>query len=282
MSPLVLAVGSKGLTLAIFGVVLAITLAITYYAARRTRSAEQFWAAGRAISPRVNGFAIAGDYMSAAAFLGTAGLIYLAGFDGFITGIAALVSYIAVLLLLAERMRNSGKFTMADVLAFRLRRGPARVAAATGTLTVATFYLVAQSIAAGVLIKALAGIDFELSVIITGAFMLVYVLFGGMIATTYVQVVKATLLLLAVGVLTILTLSKTSWNPFELFDMAAAKSKEGHAFLAPGLQFKHPLDTISVGIAFALGTAGLPHILMRFFTVPNARRPAAPWAGRWA
>jgi cation/acetate symporter len=269
-----------GLTLGVFAAILAVTLGITYWAARHTSTATSFWAANRGISGAQNGLAIAGDYMSAAAFLGTVGLIYLFGFDGFITGVAALASFVTVLLLLAERMRNAGQFTMADVLAFRLNARPARSAAAIGTLFVVGFYLVAQMIAAGALFEALAGIKFSLAVVLTTVFMLVYVLFGGMIATTWVQIVKAVLLMAGVVLLTVLVLNRVSWNPFEVMGRAPRHTEHGEAFLGPGLFFKKPLDTVSTGVAFLLGTAGLPHILMRFFTVPDARaaRRSVGWA----
>ncbi len=176
----------KVLPLGTFALVLAVTLGITYWAAKRTNSASEFWAAGRGISAAQNGFAVAGDYMSASSFLGFAGLIFLFGVDGFVGLVAALVAFLPVLLWMAERMRNAGKYTMADVLTFRLRERPARVAAAMGTLTVAAFYLIAQMVGAGVLIQALVGISFELSVLATGIFMLCYVVFGGMLATTWV------------------------------------------------------------------------------------------------
>jgi cation/acetate symporter len=188
---LVLAADVRTLPLVIFGIVLAITLGITYWASSRTKTATDFWAAGRGISPVQNGLAIAGDFMSAAAFLGVSGLMFLYGFDGFITGVAGLVSFIPVLLLLAERMRNAGRYTMADLLTFRLKERPARTAAAIGTLFVAAFYLVAQMIAAGALIEALAGLSFSVAVVITGVAMLAYVIFGGMLATTWVQIIKA-------------------------------------------------------------------------------------------
>jgi cation/acetate symporter len=270
----------KALPLVVFGFVLAITLGITYWASKRTRSATDFWAAGRGISPLQNGLAISGDYMSAAAFLGVSGLIFLDGFDGYITGVAALVSFIPVLLLLAERLRNAGKYTMADMLAFRLNERPARTAAAVGTICVVAFYLVAQMIAAGALIEALTELKFVVAVLVTGGVMLAYVIFGGMIATTWVQIIKAVLLLSGVVVLAIWALGKVSFNPSELMGKAASASGEGDAYLSPGLLFVKPLDSISTGLAFALGTLGLPHILMRFFTVPNARasRGSAGWA----
>jgi cation/acetate symporter len=275
-----LAADVNELALTIFGVVIAITLSITWWASRRTRSATEFWAAGRGITGVQNGFAIAGDYMSAASFLGIAGLIFLFGFDGFLYSVGFLVAFLTVLFLLAERLRNAGKFTMADVLAFRLHQRPARAAAALGTLAVAAFYLIAQMVGAGVLIQALVGIDFALAVLITGVFMLTYVVFGGMLATTWVQIVKAVLLMSATLVLTLLVLNRIGWNPVDLFNQAKAQSPEGQKYLEPGLRFDNPIDTVSLGLGLVLGTAGLPHILMRFFTVPDARasRNSVVWA----
>jgi cation/acetate symporter len=277
---IVVAASVKALPLVVFGAVLAVTLSVTWWASRRTRTATDFWAAGRGISAPQNGLAISGDYMSAAAFLGVSGLIFLYGFDGYVTGVAALVSFIPVLLLLAERLRNAGKFTMADMLAFRLNERPARSAAAVGTICVVAFYLVAQMIAAGALIEALAGLKFTVAVLITGAAMLAYVVFGGMLATTWVQIIKAVLLLSGVAVLAVWTLGKVGFSLNELMDRAAKASGEGEKYLGPGLFFAKPLDAVSTGLAFALGTAGLPHILMRFFTVPDAKaaRGSAGWA----
>ena len=266
--------------LSIFGVVVAITLGITYWASKRVHTATHFWAAGRGITGVQNGFAIAGDYMSAASFLGIAGLIFLFGFDGFLYSVGFLVAFLTVLFLLSERMRNAGKFTIADVLAYRLREQPARAAAALGTLCVAGFYLIAQMVGAGVLIKALVGIDFNLAVILTGTFMLCYVVFGGMLATTWVQIVKAVLLMTATIALSLLVLERVGFNPVELFNQARDESPKGDAFLAPGLFLDSPIDTVSLGLALVLGTAGLPHILMRFFTVPDAKaaRSSVVWA----
>ena len=265
------------LALAIFAVVLAVTLGITYWASKRTSTATEFWAAGRGISGGQNGFAIAGDYMSASSFLGFAGLIFFFGLDGFIGLVAALVAFVPVMFLLAERMRNAGKFTMADVLAFRMKERPARMAAALGTLTVAFFYLLAQMVGAGVVIQALAGIDFAWSVVLTGTFMVVYVIFGGMLATTWVQIIKAGLLMACGVVITVLVLAKL--GP-DLFSRAVAQHAEGSAFLKPGLMHADAINGISFGLAFLLGTAGLPHILIRFFTVPDARaaRRSVGWA----
>jgi cation/acetate symporter len=276
----VVAAGLNELAISIFGVVLAITLVITYWASKRTTSTAQFYAAGRGITGVQNGFAIAGDYMSAASFLGIAGLIYIFGFDGFLYSVGFLVAFLTVLFLLAERMRNAGKYTIADVLSFRLRQTPARSAAALGTLCVAAFYLIAQMVGAGVLIQALVGIDFSVAVLITGAAMLCYVVFGGMLATTWVQIVKAVLLMSATVVLSVLVLSKVGFSPLELFDRARDESPKGDAYLSPGLFLKSPIDTVSLGLALVLGTAGLPHILMRFFTVPTAKaaRSSVVWA----
>jgi len=268
------------LALGIFALIVAITLGITYWASKRTRSATEFWAAGRGITGVQNGFAIAGDYMSAASFLGIAGLIFLFGFDGVLYAVGFLVAFLTVLFLLAERMRNAGKYTIADVLSFRLNQRPARAAAALGTLAVAAFYLIAQMVGAGVLIQALVGIDFWLAVVVTGVFMLCYVVFGGMIATTWVQIIKAGLLLVGAFVLAILVLNRVGWNPLDLFGKAADASDDGKKYLEPGLFLPKPIDTVSLGLALVLGTAGLPHILMRFFTVPDAKaaRSSVVWA----
>jgi cation/acetate symporter len=265
----------------IFAIVLSITLGITYWASNRARSAVGFYAAGRQITATQNGLAISGDYLSAASFLGIAGLIYLYGFDGFLYSIGFLVAFLTVMFLLAERMRNAGKYTFADVLSFRLNETPARAAAALGTLAVVAFYLIAQMVGAGVLIQALVGIDFTLAVILTGAFMLCYVIFGGMVATTWVQIIKAVLLMCGIAVMSIFVLAKVGFNPIELFNKADAnKGPESTFSLGPGTFLPKPIDTVSLGLALVLGTAGLPHILMRFFTVPNAKaaRGSVVWA----
>jgi cation/acetate symporter len=278
MTPL--AADLNELALGIFALIVAITLGITYWASKRTTSATDFWAAGRGITGMQNGFAIAGDYMSAASFLGIAGLIFLFGFDGVLYAVGFLVAFLTVLFLLAERMRNAGRYTIADVLSFRLNQRPARAAAALGTLAVAAFYLIAQMVGAGVLIQALVGIEFWLAVVVTGVFMLCYVVFGGMIATTWVQIIKAGLLLAGAFLLAILVLNRVGWNPIDLFDRAAARSEDGQKYLEPGLFLPKPIDTVSLGLALVLGTAGLPHILMRFFTVPDAKaaRGSVVWA----
>jgi cation/acetate symporter len=266
--------------LAVFAVVVGVTLVITYWASKRVATATDFWAAGRGLTGPQNGFAIAGDYMSAASFLGIAGLIFLFGFDGFLYSVGFLVAFLTVLFLLAERMRNSGKFTIADVLTYRLKQRPARTAAALGTLAVAGFYLIAQMVGAGVLIEGLVGIDFWLAVVFTGAFMIIYIVAGGMLATSWVQIIKAFLLMSAAVVMTIWVLAEIGWNPLDLFRDARGQSAEGEAYLKPGLFLATPLDTVSLGLGLVLGTAGLPHILMRFFTVPHAKaaRSSVMWA----
>src|SRR3954467_13934236 len=265
----------------IFAIVLSITLGVTYWASKRAGSAVGFYAAGRQITGRQNGLAISGDYLSAASFLGIAGLIFLYGFDGFLYSIGFLVAFLTVMFLLAERMRNAGKYTIADVLSFRLNETPARAAAALGTFAVVTFYLIAQMVGAGVLIEKLVGIDFSLAVIITGIFMLCYVIFGGMVATTWVQIVKAVLLMAGILVMSIFVLGKVGFNPVELFNRAERNTTAESTFsLGPGTYLPKPLDTVSLGLALVLGTAGLPHILMRFFTVPTAKaaRSSVIWA----
>ncbi|MBL9096436.1 MAG: cation/acetate symporter ActP [Alphaproteobacteria bacterium] len=264
--------------IAFFFVFIAATLAITYWAARRTKTTEEYFAAGRSISGRQNGFALAGDYMSAASFLGIAGLVSLSGFDGLIYSTGWLVGWPVVLFLIAEPLRNLGKYTFADVVSFRLRQTPVRVAAAIGTLAVVAFYLIAQMVGAGNLIKLMFGISYELSVIVVGVVMLAYVLFGGMIATTWVQIVKAVLLLGGAALLCVLTLAQFNFNPAQLF--AEASQLYGAEVLAPGKQVANPWDAISLGLALMFGTAGLPHILMRFYTVPDAKaaRQSVFWA----
>ena len=265
--------------LVVFGGVVGVTMVITYFASKRVSTATDFWAAGRGLTGPQNGFAIAGDYMSAASFLGIAGLIYLFGFDGFLYSVGFLVAFLTVLFLLAERMRNSGKYTIADVLAFRLNERPARAAAALGTLSVVAFYLIAQMVGAGVLIEGLVGIDFWLAVLLTGAFMIVYIVAGGMLATSWVQIIKAFMLMAAAVVMSVWVLVKVG-NPLDLFTDARSKSSNGEDYLKPGLFLDTPLDTVSLGIGLVLGTAGLPHILMRFFTVPDAKaaRASVMWA----
>jgi cation/acetate symporter len=247
---------------------IAITLGITYWAARKTKTTEQFYAAGRTISPVQNGFALAGDYMSAASFLGIAGLVSTTGFDGLIYSTGWLVGWPIVLFLIAEPLRNLGKYTFADVVAFRMRQTPVRIAAAIGTLATVALYLIAQMVGAGGLIRLMFGISYELAIVIVGAAMIAYVLFGGMIATTWVQIVKAVLLMGGAMLLAFMVLARFHFNPLELF--AAAAERNGAGVLAPGKLIARPLDAISLGMALMFGTAGLPHILMRFYTVPDA------------
>ena len=259
----------NAVSMAFFFGFITLTLGITWWAARRTRTTEEFYAAGRTISAGQNGFALAGDYMSAASFLGIAGLVSTTGFDGLIYSTGWLVGWPVVLFLIAEPLRNLGRYTFADVVASRLKQAPVRIAAAIGTLATVTFYLIAQMVGAGGLIRLMFGLTYETAIMIVGAAMLAYVLFGGMIATTWVQIVKAVLLLGGAALLALLVLSKFGFNPVRLFGAAAAQYGEG--VLAPGRLVARPLDAISLGMALMFGTAGLPHILMRFYTVPDAR-----------
>src|SRR6187402_3901802 len=241
----------------IFAIVVSITLGITWWASRRMTGADTFWAAGRSITGAQNGLAISGDYLSAASFLGIAGLIFLYGFDGFLYSIGFLVAFLTVMFLLAERMRNAGKYTIADVLSFRRNETPARAAAALGTFAVVTFYLIAQMVGAGVLIEKLVGIDFSIAVFVTGVFMLCYVIFGGMVATTWVQIIKAVLLMAGIFTMSVFVLAKVGFNPVELFNRADAnKGPESTFSLAPGTYLPKPIDTVSLGLALVLGTAG--------------------------
>ncbi len=251
-----------------FLVFVAITLGITYWAARRTRTSAEFFAAGSKVSAAQNGFALAGDYMSAASFLGIAGLVSTSGFDGLIYSVGWLVGWPVITFLIAEPLRNLGKYTFADVVAYRLRQRPIRIAAAVSTLTVVIFYLIAQMVGAGELVHLMFGLPYRAALVIVGGVMLAYVLFGGMIATTWVQIIKACLLLLGATLLAVLVLAQFGMNPLALF--SAAHDKYPTA-MAPGAIVANPLEAISLGIALMFGTAGLPHILMRFYTVPDAQ-----------
>ena len=257
------------MTAVFFFLFIAASLGITYIAARRTHSTQHFYTAGGGVTGFQNGLALAGDYMSAASFLGIAGLVALSGFDGLIYSIGFLVGWPVVMFLIAEPLRNLGKYTFADVVAFRLRQAPVRVAASVGSLAVITFYLIAQMVGAGNLIRLLFGLQYELAVIIVGVVMLAYVLFGGMMATTWVQIVKAVLLLGGAFLLAVMALSRFGFSPLALF--RAAADSYGPAVLAPGRLVSNPLDAVSLGLSLMFGTAGLPHILMRFYTVPDAR-----------
>src|SRR5205085_2443384 len=274
--------------LAMFLVFIGITLVITWWAARRSSGASNYFAAGRRITGWQNGIAVAGDYMSAASFLGIAGIIAFQGYDGFMYSVGWLVAYLTVLLIVAEPLRNAGKYTMADVLAYRLRPRPVRAMAALSTLTVSTFYMIAQMVGAGTLVALLlrgSGISFNVAVAIVGVLMVAYVVFGGMLATTWVQIIKAILLIAGTILLSILVLAHFHFSFGEFFD-AIAHVKDGNKvvnFLNPGLRYKPPygaLDLISLGLALIFGTAGLPHILVRFYTVPNAKtaRISVVWA----
>lgn len=290
----------RWLTLVVFAVIIAITMYVTYLAAKRVRSASDFYTAGGGVSGLQNGWAIAGDYLSAASFLGIAGLISLYGYDGFMYSVGFLVAYITVLLLIAEPCRNIGRYTLSDILAYRNDPRKSRILGALSVITVSTFYLTAQMVGGGVLVKTLIGINYETSVVVVGVLMLSYVLFGGMVATTWVQIIKAVLLVAASLIIVALV-----WTPYGfslpgflqdvvsdpkvqarvatlLGDPAKSMSPAelGQRFLEPGLYLKAPIDQISLGMALVFGTAGLPHILMRFFTVRSAQqaRKSVVWA----
>jgi cation/acetate symporter len=281
-----------------FAVFVVMTLFITKWAASRTKSAADFYTAGGGITGFQNGLAIAGDYMSAASFLGISAAVMAGGFDGLIYSIGFLVGWPVVTFLLAERLRNLGKFTFADVAAFRFEQTPVRVFAASGTLVVVAFYLIAQMVGAGQLIKLLFGLEYWLAVVIVGGLMMVYVLFGGMTATTWVQIIKAILLLAGATFMGFMVLLSFGFSPEAMFAKAVAvktaiaasagkspdaAAREGFSIMGPGGFIKDPVSAISFGMALMFGTAGLPHILMRFFTVPNAKeaRKSVLWATTW-
>ncbi|WP_030563168.1 solute symporter family protein [Streptomyces aureocirculatus] len=277
------------LALVLFGVFVAVTLAITTYVSRGRRgSAEEFYAGGRLFSPMENGFAIAGDYMSAASFLGISGLIALCGYDGLLYSVGFLVAWLVVLFLVAELVRNCGRYTLADVVAARMRERPVRIAAGTSSVTVSVLYLVAQMVGAGSLVALLLGGTSEAAqtwtVVGVGALMVIYVSLGGMRATTWIQIVKAVLLMAGTLALTVLVLARFHGDFDQLLRTAADRSGHGGQFLAPGLKYgggwTARFDFISLGLALVLGTAGLPHILSRFYTVPTARaaRRSVVWS----
>ncbi|MGW4163034.1 solute symporter family protein [Streptomyces sp. NPDC004788] len=278
----------RPLIITLFAVFVAATLGITVWAGRQTRSASDFYAGGRQFTAFQNGLAVSGDYMSAASFLGIAGAIALFGYDGFLYSIGFLVAWLVALLLVAEPLRNSGRYTMGDVLAYRMRQRPVRTAAGTSTIVVSIFYLLAQMAGAGVLVSLLLGITSDagkiLIVALVGVLMIVYVTIGGMKGTTWVQMVKAVLLIAGALLMTFLVLLKFHFNISDLLGTAAQQSGKGTAFLEPGLKYgasgTSKLDFISLGIALVLGTAGLPHILIRFYTVPTAKaaRKSVNWA----
>ncbi|RAQ03806.1 cation acetate symporter [Burkholderia cepacia] len=282
----------------LFALFVAGTLWITKWAASRTRSAADFYTAGGGITGFQNGLAISGDYMSAASFLGISAAVMTSGYDGLIYSIGFLVGWPVITFLMAERLRNLGKFTFADVAGYRFEQGPIRSFAAVGTLVVVAFYLIAQMVGAGQLIKLLFGLDYWVAVVIVGALMMVYVLFGGMTATTWVQIIKACLLLAGVTFMAIMVLAQYGFSPEALFAHAvevktaiaanAGKSTDdatriGLSVMSPGGFIKDPVSAISFGMALMFGTAGLPHILMRFFTVPDAKeaRKSVFWATTW-
>ena len=254
-----------------FFVFIAGTLGLTVWAARRTKSASDFYTAGGGITGFQNGLAIAGDYMSAAAFLGVSGLIYLKGYDGVIYAVSFLVGWPIILFFMAEKLRNLGKFTFADIAAYRLGQKEIRTLAAFGTLSVVVLYLIAQMVGAGKLIQVLFGMEYEFAVLLVGIMMIIYVTFGGMLATTWVQIIKACLLLTGVSFMAIMVLWHFDFNFESLAVKAVENHSAGESILAPGGFISDPISAISLGMALMLGTAGLPHVLMRFFTVGNAK-----------
>ncbi|MGQ3003054.1 MAG: cation acetate symporter [Hydrogenophaga sp.] len=281
-----------------FGLFVLGTLYITKWAAAKTRSASDFYTAGGCITGFQNGLAIAGDYMSAASFLGISAAVMASGFDGLIYSIGFLVGWPVITFLMAERLRNLGKFTFADVAAFRFQQAPIRIFAASGTLVVVAFYLIAQMVGAGQLIKLLFGLEYWIAVVIVGALMMVYVLFGGMTATTWVQIIKACLLLGGASFMAFMVLLHFGFSPEAMFagavkiktelalkdgKVAEAAASIGQSIMGPGNFVKDPISAISFGMALMFGTAGLPHILMRFFTVPSAKeaRKSVMWATGW-
>ncbi|WP_142827491.1 solute symporter family protein [Planococcus soli] len=266
--------------IAIFVFIVGITLVITYFAAKRTNSASDFYTAGGGLTGWQNGLAIAGDYLSAASFLGIAGAIALFGFDGFLFSIGYLVAYLVVLFIVAEPLRNLGKYTLADMINARFNAKKVRGAAALSSITIVIFYMIAQLVGAGALIQLLFGIDYIWAVLLVGIMMTVYVLFGGMTATSWVQIIKAVLLMVGTVILSFLVLKNFNFNILEMFTQMKTATPHGEAYLSPGVRYTIPLDTISLMLALVLGTAGLPHILMRFFTVKDAKtaRSSVMWA----
>jgi cation/acetate symporter len=266
-----------------FGLFVGFTLYITKVAAARTKSAADFYTGGGGITGFQNGLAIAGDYMSAASFLGISGLVFANGFDGLIFSIGWLVGWPVITFLMAERLRNLGKFTFADVASYRFAQTPVRVFAASASLVIVAFYMIAQMVGAGQLIKILFGLEYLYAEILVGCIMLAYVLFGGMTATTWVQIIKAVMLLGGATFMAVAVLLQFGFSPEALFTKATEVHAKKDAIMAPGALIKDPISAISVGMALMFGTAGLPHILMRFFTVPNAKeaRKSVAWATTW-
>ncbi len=266
-----------------FGLFVGFTLYITKLAAAKTKSAADFYTGGGGITGFQNGLAIAGDYMSAASFLGISGLVFANGFDGLIFSIGWLVGWPVITFLMAERLRNLGKFTFADVASYRFSQTPVRVFAASASLVIVAFYMIAQMVGAGQLIKVLFGLEYMYAEILVGIVMLMYVLFGGMTATTWVQIIKAVMLLGGATFMAVAVLLQFGFSPEALFAKAVEVHSKKDAIMAPGALIKDPVSAISVGMALMFGTAGLPHILMRFFTVPNAKeaRKSVAWATTW-
>lgn len=248
------------------------TLGVTYWAAQRTRSAADYYAAGGGITGFQNGLAIAGDYMSAASFLGISGLVFMSGYDGLIYSIGFLIGWPLILFLIAERLRNLGRYTFADVASYRLGQLPIRTLSAFGALAVVALYLIAQMVGAGKLIQILFGLPYELAVVLVGVLMVLYVTFGGMLATTWVQIIKAVLLLSGATFIAFMVLKNVGFDVTELFRQAIAVHPKGSEIMAPGGLVSDPISAISLGVALIFGTAGLPHILMRFFTVADAKQ----------
>ena len=269
--------------IAMFVAFVLVTLGITRWAAMKTKTAADFYTAGGGITGFQNGLAIAGDYMSAASFLGISGLVFANGFDGLIFSIGWLVGWPVITFLMAERLRNLGKFTFADVASYRFAQTPTRTFAACGTLVVVAFYMIAQMVGAGQLIKVLFGMEYLYAEILVGTIMMMYVLFGGMTATTWVQIIKACMLLGGATFMALAVLFQFGFSPEALFTKATEVHAKKDAIMAPGALIKDPISAISVGMALMFGTAGLPHILMRFFTVPNAKeaRKSVAWATTW-
>ena len=269
--------------ISVFAIFVAGTLYITKWAASKTKSAADFYTAGGGITGFQNGLAIAGDYMSAASFLGISGLVFANGFDGLIFSIGWLVGWPVITFLMAERLRNLGKFTFADVASYRFAQTPVRTFAAISSLVVVAFYMIAQMVGAGQLIKVLFGLEYMYAEILVGTIMMMYVLFGGMTATTWVQIIKAVMLLCGATFMAVSVLMQFGFSPEALFTKAVEVHAKKDAIMAPGALIKDPVSAISVGMALMFGTAGLPHILMRFFTVPNAKeaRKSVAWATTW-
>lgn len=247
------------------------TLCITYWASKRSKSTADYYSAGGRITGFQNGLAIAGDYMSAASFLGISALVFTSGYDGLIYSIGFLVGWPIILFLIAERLRNLGKYTFADVASYRLKQKEIRTLSACGSLVVVSFYLIAQMVGAGKLIQLLFGLNYHVAVVLVGVLMVMYVLFGGMLATTWVQIIKAVLLLSGASFMAIMVLKYVNFDVSRLFSEAIAVHAKGEAIMSPGGLVKDPVSAISLGLALMFGTAGLPHILMRFFTVSDAK-----------